>query len=127
MNHSHPSSLSANEVLRSLRIVSERAFSLLSLMLLLLTLGAAHAQTNPMDSPPLGRSDTGQYKSGETPTGQPYGVIKEGEPHKNKAMKKKASPTDEKRDTSREGKPNIIERDPSETHEGSGPDPFGRY
>ena len=96
MNHSHPSSLSANEVLRSLRIVSERVFSLLSLMLLLLTLGAAHAQNNPMDSPPLGRSDTGQYKSGQTPTGQPYGVIKEGEPHKNKATKKKALPNGRK-------------------------------
>lgn len=126
MNHSHPSPLSANEVPRSSGIVSEGAFSLLSLMLLLLTLGVAHAQNNPMDSPPLGRSDTGQYKSGETPTGQSYGVIKEGEPHKNKDTKKKSAP-DEKKDTSREGKPNIIERDPSETHEGSGPDPFGRY
>ena len=127
MKLSHPSSISANGVLRSSRIVTAPAFSMLGLMLFLSMLGMAHAQTNPMDSPPIGGADKGQYKSGETPTGQHYGVIKEGEPHKNKDMKKKPGHPHEKRDAGREGKPNIIDRDPSETHEGSGPDPFGRY
>jgi hypothetical protein len=113
--------------LRSSRIVTEPAFSLLGLVLFLFTLGMAHAQSNPMDSPPIGQPGKGQYKSGETPTGQHYGVIKEGEPQKNKDMKKKPGHPHEKRDADREGKPNIIDRDPSETHEGSGPDPFGRY
>ena len=127
MNHSYPSSISGNGALRSLRIVIEPASSLLSLMLFLFMLGTAHAQNNPMDSPRIGQADKGQYKSGETPTGQHYGIIKEGEPHKNKDMKKKPGHSDEKRDAGREGKPNIIDRDPSQTHEGSGPDPFGRY
>ena len=127
MNHSHLSSISGNGALRSLRIVIEPASSLLSLMLFLFMLSTAHAQNNPMDSPPIGRADKGQYKPGETPTGQHYGIIKEGEPHKNKDMKKKPGHSDEKRDAGREGKPNIIDRDPSGTHEGSGPDPFGRY
>ena len=127
MNHSRPSSISRNEVMRSLRIVIEPAFSLLSLMLFLFMLGTANAQDNPMDSPPIGGADKGRYKSGKTPTGQRYGIIKEGEPHKNKDMKKKPDRSDEKRDAGQEGEPNIIERDPSRPHEGSGPDPFGRY
>ena len=72
MNHSHPSSISRNEAVRSLRIVIEPAFSLLSLMLLLFMLGTANAQDNPMDSPPIGGADKGRYKSGKTPTGQRY-------------------------------------------------------
>lgn len=126
MNRHSSSIISGNEAMRSSRIILEPVSSLLGLMLFLFMLATANAQ-NPMDSPPIGGSDKGQYKSGETPTGQRYGVIKEGEPHKNKDMKKKPSRSDEKQDAGREGKPNIIDRDPSETHEGSGPDPFGRY
>ncbi|HVW65744.1 MAG TPA: hypothetical protein VHB01_12100 [Nitrosospira sp.] len=127
MNHSYPSSISGNEAVCSSRVVIKSASSLLSLMLLLFVLDTANAQNNPMDSPPIGGADKGQYKSGKTPSGQRYGIIKEGEPHKNKDMKNKPGYSDEKRDAGREGKPNIIERDPSHPHEGSGPDPFGRY
>lgn len=48
-----------------------------------------HAQQGPMDSTVPGQSAGDQYKRGETPTGQEYGVIKKGEPHKSDAQQKK--------------------------------------
>jgi hypothetical protein len=106
-------SISKNEVRNSLAHTPEPIFSMLVLVLVLFAYGSVHAQGNPMDSPPLGQSAAGQYKSGETP--------------KNEAAKKKSSRSNDKQETNREGTPNIIERNPKHPHQGSGPDPFGRY
>ncbi|MDQ3185997.1 MAG: hypothetical protein M3Q16_05950 [Pseudomonadota bacterium] len=79
-----------------------------------------------MDSPPIGgKSAPEQYKRGETPTGQKYGIIKEGEPHKSEAAKK-PDRSNEKQEKKKPGPGSSIERDPRETSEGSGPDPLGR-
>ena len=71
-------SISKNEVRNSLAHTPEPIFSMLVLVLVLFAYGSVHAQGNPMDSPPLGQSAAGQYKSGETP--------------KNEAAKKKIEP-----------------------------------
>ena len=105
------SSISKNEVLRSSVHIPGSIASML--VLVLFAYGSVHAQGNPMDSPALGQSAAGQYKSGETP--------------KNKAEKKKPARSNDKQETTREGTPNIIERNPKHPHQGSGPDPFGRY
>ena len=115
-----------NEVPRSLQLITKSGFSALGLILILFIYGSAHAQTGPMDSPPSGQSGAGQYKPGETPTGQEYGVIKKGEPHKGEAAKKKPDSSNEKQGT-KSGTGGLIDRDKRKTHEGSGPDPLGRY
>jgi hypothetical protein len=115
--------ISGNEAPRSLFLVIEPIFSVLGLILVLFACGSVHAQSGPMDSPPIGKSAPEQYKRGETPTGQEYGIIKKGEPHKSDAGKPDA---DKKRET-KPGPESFIERDPSPTSEGSGPDPLGRY
>ncbi len=115
-----------NEVSRSSSFVIEPISGVVGLMLVLLACGSLHAQTGPMDSPPLGgQSSPEQYKRGETPTGQKYGIIKEGEPHKSEAAKK-PDRSNEKQEKKKPGPGSSIERDPRETSEGSGPDPLGR-
>ena len=104
-------SISKNEVSRSLmHILGSNVFVL---ALVFFAYGSVNAQGNPMDSPPLGQSAAGQYKSGET--------------SKNEDAKKKSVRSNDKQEANREGIPNIIERDPRHPHAGSGPDPFGRY
>lgn len=114
-----------NEAPQSLRFIIQSGYNALGLILILFIYGSAHAQTGPMDSPPIGQSGAEQYKPGKTPTGQEYGVIKKGEPHKSEAAKKKPDGASEKQET-KSGE-SIIDRDKRETHEGSGPDPLGRY
>lgn len=118
-------SISKNEVPRSSPLVIEPIFSVLGVILVLFACGSVHAQSGPMDSPPIGKPAPEQYKRGETPTGQKYGIIKEGEPHKSEAPKK--SDRSNKKQEKKPGTESSIERDPRETSEGSGPDPFGRY
>jgi hypothetical protein len=65
------------------------ALSIAGLVLAFLASNLVHAQQGPMDSPVPGQSAGDQYKRGETPTGQEYGVIKKGEPHKSDAATKK--------------------------------------
>jgi hypothetical protein len=101
-------------------------------LIMVLSAPLVYAQSAPMgDSPsgPSGQAPSGQYKHGETPTGQEYGVIKQGEPHKSDTAGKKTDRSDHKHHTNRNAKPfgGIVDRDKRETHEGSGPDPFGRY
>jgi len=119
-------SISRNEVPRSAPPpVIEPAFIILGLISVLFACGSIHAQGGSTDSAPAGQSAPKQYKPGETPTGQQYGIIKKGEPHKSEAAKKS-----DRSDKKPEKKPRpgaFIERDPRETSEGSGPDPFGRY
>ncbi|KIO49992.1 hypothetical protein [Nitrosospira sp. NpAV] len=113
-----------NEAPRSLWLIIQSGVSALSMILFMY--GSAQAQTGPMDSPPIGQSGAEQYKPGKTPTGQEYGVIKKGEPHKSEAAKKKSDGSSEKQET-KPGSESIIDRDKRESHEGSGPDPLGRY
>jgi hypothetical protein len=65
-----------------------------------------------------GQSGGEQYKRGETPTGQQYGIIKEGEPHKSDAGKK-MDRSDDKQRAKRDGKSGggLVDRDKRETHE----------
>ena len=63
--------------------------SIAGMMLVFSASTLVHAQQGPMDSPAPGQSAGDQYKRGETPTGQDYGVIKKGEPHKSDAATKK--------------------------------------
>ena|SRR6185437_5674310 len=94
-------------------------FIVFVLVLTFVAYGPVHAQSNPMDSPPIGHSAAGQYKSGETPGDTPK---------KEDAKKKSVRSNDKQKDKANgKGEPNIIERDPRHPHEGSGPDPFGRY
>ncbi len=79
-----------------------------------------------MDSPATGQSGAGQYKPGKAPTGQEYGIIKKGEPHKGEAAGKKPDSSNKKQE-SKPGPGAFTDRDKRETHEGSGPDPLGRY
>ncbi len=117
-------SISKNQAPRFSLPVIEPFFSVIGLMLVLFACGSVHAQSGPMDSPPTGQSAPEQYKQGETPTGQKYGIIKEGEPHKSGVVKE----SDPGKKQEKKPKPeSFIERDPSPTSEGSGPDPFGRY
>jgi hypothetical protein len=64
-----------------------------------------HAQQGPMDSPVPGQSTGDQYKRGETPTGQEYGVIKKGEPHKSDAATKKGDRKGSRDEMKNEAKP----------------------
>lgn len=64
-----------------------------------------HAQQGPMDSTVPGQSAGDQYKRGETPTGQEYGVIKKGEPHKSDAATKKGDRKGNRNEMNNEAKP----------------------
>jgi hypothetical protein len=57
-------------------------------LIMVLSAPVVYAQSTPTGETKSGQSSGEQYKRGETPTGQPYGVIKEGEPHKSDAGKK---------------------------------------
>ena len=57
-------------------------------LIMVLSAPLVYAQSTPTGESKSGQSGGEQYKRGETPTGQPYGVIKEGEPHKSDAGKK---------------------------------------
>lgn len=104
------------------------AFSVASLVMAL-SAPLVYAQGTPTGDSASGKAAGEQYKRGETPTGQPYGVIKKGEPHKSDAAGKKSDRSDHKHQSTREAQPSggLVDRDKRETHEGSGPDPFGRY
>ncbi|SOD42555.1 hypothetical protein [Nitrosovibrio sp. Nv4] len=129
MNHS---SISGKVPPNSLPLVIELTFSVAGLILALSASCIVHAQSTPVgnntstQSPP---APGGEYNPGETPSGQEYSIIKKGEPDKSEAAKKGADRSSNKQEK-REDKPgtgSIIDRDPRETSEGSGPDPFGRY
>jgi hypothetical protein len=98
-------------------------------LITVLSAPVVYAQSAPTGDSGSGQAPSGQYKRGETPTGQEYGVIKKGEPHKGDAAGKKSDRSDHKHQTNRNAKPagGVVDRDKRETHEGSGPDPFGRY
>ena len=71
-----------------------------------------YAQSTPTGETKSGQSSGEQYKRGETPTGQPYGVIKEGEPHKSDAGKK----SDDKQGAKGGAKPGAgLDQDKSKT------------
>src|SRR6188474_2422513 len=57
-------------------------------LIMVLSAPLVYAQSTPTGETKSGQPNGEQYKRGETPTGQPYGVIKEGEPHKSDAGKK---------------------------------------
>ena len=96
-------------------------------LIMVLSAPLVHAQSATMGD--SSQAPSGQYKRGETPTGQEYGVIKKGEPHKSDTGGKKSDQADHKHHTKPNTKPGggIVDRDKRETHEGSGPDPVGRY
>ena len=120
------SAIIRNAAQHSSQFVIRSGLSALGLISILFIYGLAHAQTGPMDSPLIAQSGAGEYKPGKTPTGHEYGVIKQGEPHKAEAGKKKPDSSSEKQEK-KSGTEAIIDRDKRETHEGSGPDPLGRY
>ncbi len=98
-------------------------------LIMALAAPVVYAQSTPMGDSSTGQAPSGEYKRGETPTGQEYGVIKKGEPHKSNAAGEKSNRSTHKHETKQNGKPGggLVDRDKRETHEGSGPDPFGRY
>jgi hypothetical protein len=98
-------------------------------LIMVLAAPVVYAQSAPMGDSSSGQAPSGEYKRGETPTGQEYGVIKKGEPHKSNAAGEKSNRSTHKHETKQNGKPGggLVDRDKRETHEGSGPDPFGRY
>lgn len=119
-------SMSRNEAPHFLLRIREPIVTVLILALIFFAYGSVHAQGNSMDSPPPGQSSDGQYKQGETPTGQKYGIMKKGEPHKSEAAKNKSDRSNNKQEA-KPGKGSIIDRDKRKNVEGSGPDPLGRY
>jgi hypothetical protein len=91
--------------------------SIIGLMLAFSAPNLVHAQHGPMDSAVPGQSAGDQYKRGETPTGQEYGVIKKGEPHKSDAATKKGDRGGSKDEMKNEAKPgtdSTIDRDKRE-------------
>ena len=66
-------------------------------LIMVLSAPLVYAQSTPSGETKSGQSSGEQYKRGETPTGQPYGVIKEGEPHKSEAGKKMDRSDDKQR------------------------------
>jgi hypothetical protein len=66
-------------------------------LIMVLSAPLVYAQSTPTGESKSGQSGGEQYKRGETPTGQPYGVIKEGEPHKSDAGKKMDTNADKQR------------------------------
>jgi hypothetical protein len=119
-------SISKNELPHSLTHTPGLIATGLVLVLVLFAYGSVHAQDDRMDNSTAGQSLDGQYKRGETPTGQKYGIIKEGGPHKSEEVKKKSDRSNKKQET-RPGTGSVIDRDKRKNHEGSGPDPSGRY
>jgi hypothetical protein len=116
----------------TIRSAAGLAFSITGLIMILSAPVVVYAQNAPMGGSPSGQSSqapSGQYKRGETPTGQEYGVIKKGEPHKSDPAGKKSDRSGHQHQTNPNAKPGggIVDRDKRETHEGSGPDPLGRY
>ena len=100
----------------SYRLTSEKAapyflpsvgltLSVVGLMLAFSVPNLVHAQHGSTDSPVPGQSAGDQYKRGETPTGQEYGVIKKGEPHKSDAATKKGDRRGSRDDVKNEAKP----------------------
>ena len=87
-------------------------------LIMVLSAPLVYAQGTPMGGATSGQSGGEQYKRGETPTGQQYGVIKEGEPHKSDAGKK-MDRSDDKQRAKRDVKPGggLVDRDKRETHE----------
>jgi hypothetical protein len=98
-------------------------------LIMVLAAPVVYAQSAPMGDSSSGQAPSGEYKRGETPTGQEYGVIKKGEPHKSDPAGKKSDRSGHQHQTNPNAKPGggIVDRDKRETHEGSGPDPLGRY
>jgi hypothetical protein len=66
-------------------------------LIMVLSAPVVYAQSTPTGETKSGQPSGEQYKRGETPTGQPYGVIKEGEPHKSDAGKKMDTNADKQR------------------------------
>ncbi|MBA4144061.1 MAG: hypothetical protein H0X43_14085 [Nitrosospira sp.] len=125
MNHpSMPDTLAPYSVFRAVGLTLSAA----GLILALSASNIAYAQGTPMQDSTSGQSSDDQYKRGETPSGHRYGVIKKGEPHKSDAADTDHSGRNDgmKREAGAGANP-IIDRDKRESHEGSGPDPFGRY
>ena len=83
-------------------------------LIMALSAPLVYAQSTPTGETKSGQSSGEQYKRGETPTGQPYGVIKEGEPHKSDAGKKVT--ISKGRRGARSPEPGLIKAKP---HEGS--------
>lgn len=90
---------------RHSRPVAGLTLSIAGLMLAFSAPNLVHAQQGPMDSPVPEQSSGDQYKRGETPTGQEYGVIKKGEPHKSDAATKKGDRRGSRDDVKNEAKP----------------------
>ena len=91
--------------------------SIVGLILAFSASNLVHAQQGPMDSPVPGQSAGDQYKRGETPTGQEYGVIKKGEPHKSDAATKKGDrkgSRDEMKNEPKSGTDSTVDRDKRE-------------
>jgi hypothetical protein len=119
-------SIFKNELPHSLTHTLELIATGLVLVLVLFAYESVHAQDSRTDNSTTGQSLDGQYKRGETPTGQKYGIIKEGEPRESEQVKKKSERSNKKQET-KSGTGSVIDRDKRNTHEGSGPDPLGRY
>lgn len=116
------------------RIAAGLAISAGGLIAALSAPAVLHAQTSAEDRAIAEKLKGDDYKRGETPTGHDYGIIKKGDPQKSDALKKKPGHPHEKHDMNHGTKPethpgtgSTIDRDKRESHEGSGPDPFGRY
>jgi hypothetical protein len=92
-------------------------------LLMVLAAPLVYAQSAPMGDSGASKAPNGEYKRGETPTGQEYGVIKKGEPHKSDAAGKKSDRSDHKHHHKGDAKPDggLVDRDKRETHEGSMP------
>ncbi|WON74622.1 hypothetical protein [Nitrosospira sp. Is2] len=90
-------------------------------LIMVLAAPLVYAQSAPMGDSGAGQAPSGEYKRGETPTGQEYGVIKKGEPHKSDAAGKKSDRSNHnhhhKGDAKSDG--GLVDRDKRETQEGS--------
>lgn len=112
------------------RIAAGLGFSAAGLIAALFAPTVLHVQTPAEDRAIAEQLKGDEYKRGETPTGHDYGIIRKGDPHKSDAVKKKPDHQHEKHDMKHGTQPetgSTIDRDKRESHEGSGPDPFGRY
>jgi hypothetical protein len=98
-------------------------------LIMVLAAPVVYAESTPMGDPSSGQAPSGEYKRGETPTGQEYGVIKKGEPHKSDAAGEKSNRGTHKHETKQNAKQGggLVDRDKRDTQEGPGLDPFGRY
>lgn len=99
------------------RLLVGLTLSIAGLMLAFSAPNLVHAQQGPMDSPVPGQSSGDQYKRGETPTGQEYGIIKKGEPHKSDAATKRrdrGGSNDDMKNEARPGTDSTTDRDKRE-------------